>query len=48
MASKEYSSEDDDDYVPTLKELKEAELERPTEDKNKVLTGVALLRDQKR
>jgi hypothetical protein len=32
MASKEYSSEDDDDYVPTKKELKEAEAEQPREE----------------
>lgn len=45
MASKEYSSEDDDDYVPTMKELKEADAEIPREDEEKVLTGIALLRD---
>jgi len=47
MASKEYSSEDDEDYVPTQKELKEAEGENP-ETKEKSLTGVALLKDLKR
>ena len=47
MLSKDCSSSDDEDYVPTAKELKEAETNDQKETENE-LTGVALLKDLKR
>ena len=43
-------SEDDGEYVPTLKELKQAGVSdgESKDIEEKVLTGIALLKDQKR
>ena len=45
----DYDSEDDQDYVPTAKELQKAGVSFPDEPKeDKQLTGIALVRDLKR